>query len=291
MGVIRAFNRWLRALLTGQIFNSADPLTSRERFASRRYLNQARLGTGFIVFALIWSPLWLLLLPVSLGVSLLALALGYAAAFGLVRYYHIVWEKRPLRLRCPNCRKVVVTNTPWVCGYCRQPNLNPLEIPFVDKCANPACGIEPKTYRCHHCNEFIYLTPDRDEINYAYRFNSPKDTTEADIEAKKQKEEREKGRYAHSQRVLSKNDELDLAKLEEELAIIRMRIKKTKTVGKPNSKEAKLEEDYNEATESADLVRRLKEKISVEFKGNASEIRRRHALVDMIAAEHWRKEQ
>ena len=213
------------------IFESTDPLKSREQFASRRFLNLTVLVGCFIVFALFWSALWLLPLFVSATVSTLALVLGYGAGLVVVYYFCLVWEKRPIRLRCPRCRKFIVTNTPWVCGYCRKPNLNPVEFPFVNKCEHLECNLEPKTYRCHLCNEFIYLTPDKDQINYAYRFNSPADTTKADKAAKALKEERERKRDDHREKMISKGEELDLVKIAKQIAEVRQKIREARMFG------------------------------------------------------------
>lgn len=258
-------------MVTGQIFNSTNPLTGRERFASARYLSNARLAIGFIAFVLIWSVLWILPLGIPLPICLLALVLGYVAAFGVVRYRYMFWKRRPIRLRCKKCRKTIITNTPWVCGYCRQPNLNPIEFPFVHKCENPECNLEPKTYRCHLCNRFIYLTTDEDDINFAYRFNSPKDITEADKKANILKEEREKKRDDHREKVTSKKEEFDLLQIAKDIAKVRQEMRETRAFGAKNAgDEDSLFERVKAGTEEEmewDLVLKQLEKYGVEKYG------------------------
>ena len=266
----------LRVLRTGQIFDSPNPLTSRERFASARYLSQARLAIGFIAFVLIWSAVWILPLGIDLPVRLLAIGLGYIFAFGIVRYRYTFWKRRPIRLRCRECREVIITNTPWVCGYCRKPNLNPLEFPFVDKCANPECGLEPKTYRCHHCNKFIFLTPDKDQINFAYRFNSQADITEADREAAKLKQDREKKRDNQAERLLTKKEEVAMAEVEKRLAELRKKIQ-------ADTVEASGPEIRLRGLMQLELqIRDLKKTVTVLFKDDEEMLERALAYLDQV---------
>jgi hypothetical protein len=90
---------------------------------------------------------------------------------------HVIWHMRPFRIRCPECRKIVLSNTPWVCGFCKEPNSNAVEHSLLDKCAH--CGNEPKSYRCHHCEGLIFFSDDRDVINYAFCINAPKEGASA----------------------------------------------------------------------------------------------------------------
>lgn len=261
MSVIRALNRALRALLSGQILNLTNPLTSRERFASRRYLNRLRLAFSFTAFALLWSILWLLVFPVSILVWMLALGLGYLAALGVVWYYYIALERRPIRLRCRSCQRIVSSNTPWICPSCHRSNLNPIEFPFVHKCENPKCGAEPKTYRCHYsdCQEFIFLTEDEDRIDYAYRVNSPVDTTESDIRALEVKRERENKRDEHVEKMVSTKEELDLVQVRREIARVRQQIRETQVPVQPDSLEAKVRDGVGKTMEGHALLEKLRE--------------------------------
>jgi hypothetical protein len=124
------------------------------------------------------------------GVFLLKL-LGDAIALLGAYFLYIIWDKRPIRLRCENCRKIISSNTPWVCGVCKRPNRDAIEYPFVRHCGYEDCGAEPKTYRCHHCEEFVFLTDDEDKINYAYRLNSPTEISKAEERAEKLKSKQE----------------------------------------------------------------------------------------------------
>ncbi len=98
-------------------------------------------------------------------------------AWGVAYGFYIICDKRPIRLRCPKCKKIILSNTPWVCGFCGKENRNANKNPFVDKCGH--CEDEPKAYRCHHkinekpCGELNFLTADPIERGYAYCVSSP----------------------------------------------------------------------------------------------------------------------
>ena len=59
-----------------------------------------------------------------------------------------------------------MTNTPWVCGFCKAANNNVDDFPFIHRCQH--CSAEPKAYKCHHCGELIFLTDDQLKANHAF---------------------------------------------------------------------------------------------------------------------------
>lgn len=105
----------------------------------------------------------------------------FVAAVALVVIFTCVWEKRAIAIRCPGCGENVSTDTPWVCGHCKRQNVRTDEYPFLNRCQHADCGIRPKTYKCHHgnCQELIFLTLDKDKVNYAFRCDSPKEVPES----------------------------------------------------------------------------------------------------------------
>jgi hypothetical protein len=142
---------------------------------------------------------------------------GDVAALVISYILYLLWHDRPISLQCANekCRKLILSNTPWVCGFCKQTNRNANQFPFVHQCAH--CGDEAKTYRCHHCGEFIFLTKDEDKINYAYSLNAPAEKSSDD-------------KYAENLKKLRANKEmkdarLSLAQVDAELLRLRKIVK------------------------------------------------------------------
>jgi len=123
------------------ISESTNPLTSRDRFKTRTFRNVVVIGVLFILVVIVMSELISVLSP---GESI-PMLIGDAIALVGAYYLYIVWDKRPIRLSCPKCERIISSNTPWVCGFCGKENRNANEFPFVDKCCH--CGAEPKEYR------------------------------------------------------------------------------------------------------------------------------------------------
>jgi hypothetical protein len=141
--------------------NTCDPLKARQWFKLRDPVN--------------WGIIILVFVPL---VFVLQIFLPYficdviviAAAFSL---YFFGLHKRAIGIECPSCGKYILTNTPWICGVCGAKNLRVDDFPFVGRCENKDCGVEPKAYQCHHCEKLIFFTPDRQRINYAKCVNLP----------------------------------------------------------------------------------------------------------------------
>lgn len=248
-------------------FKSTDPLTSRQRFKSRAIENFAALSGIFIVLVAVLSLFCSIFAPMFfayLGADALAL--------GTVYYLYVLWEKRTIRIRCEGCRKIILTNTPWVCGFCNQPNRNANDYPFVHKCAH--CGDEPKTYKCHHCNELVFLAEDQDKLNYAFCINSPAEAPEADKTAETLKK--------HKDTIQKKRGMIEIEELNGQLESVRNRIRAGK---KKPAKEA-LRESVDSIMEWEEAARELKAQIDEECKGNSDRRKRLHAAVDKQLREH-----
>ncbi len=150
------------------IFESTNPLTSRARFKSRDLRNKITISVLFTAVVAVMS------LFVSMGRGgFLLMLLGDAIALLGARLLYLIWHKRPIRLRCRKCGKIILSNTPWVCGFCGVENRNADEYSFVDRCSD--CKDVPKAYRCHHidengkpCGEIVFLSADKSERGYAY---------------------------------------------------------------------------------------------------------------------------
>lgn len=166
-------------------FESVNPLTSRERYASRRLLVMAEIAFLFVTAVAVASLLVSLVLPGQILPMLVCDAIALAAAY----YLYVAWSIRPIKLKCPNCGKLVLSNTPWVCGDCDYVNAKPTEYPFVYHCGNTECGAEPKSYTCHHCEKPIFLSDDRDKKGSAIRFVPEVDDHEHRVKELKQRRE------------------------------------------------------------------------------------------------------
>ena len=154
-----------------------NPLTGKLRFKLRT-LNNFLLGLGiFIPLAFLAAQFWFAWI-----FDLVAIAV-------LFYLFFFVWDKRAVKIRCHHCRKILRTNTPWVCGFCQQKNEKVVEFPFVHQCEH--CGAEPKAYKCHHCEQLLFLTEDHQEQNYAVCLNTEAKPPPTDAPTLR-KEEREK---------------------------------------------------------------------------------------------------
>jgi len=160
------------------IFNSRfwsdEASTSRDRFTIRGYRNGIIIGSIFIFILLV---AFLLSCFFDAGYILMigGIAVGAVVAYGLM----ILADRKPIQLRCDSCQKIILANTPWICGFCDAKVTNSNDFQFVDRC--PKCPNEPKSYICHHykdthtkekCQNQIFLTDDQDPKNPARRLNT-----------------------------------------------------------------------------------------------------------------------
>lgn len=223
---------------------STDPLTARDRFASRRIQDGVKLFAIFLGLVVASS----VILSV-LHAGFLSMLVADAIALGTVYYLYTQWVKRPIKIECNSCDSVILTNTPWHCRACGSRNLDTENYPFVFKCEN--CGVEPKAYRCHRkngdhglCNSMIYLTEDHDETNFAQSINAPADVPVEDEHVQNLKELSNKKATLLAER--------DVALVEESLSQIQERIR-AKRGKKPTTKKVvEAEVDYMMDLEKAE---------------------------------------
>ena len=148
-----------------------NPLSARARFRYRVLYNWLWACFLFAVWALLVAPF---------SLRWIADAAGIAVLFYIVFF---VWDKRAIKICCTSCPEILLTNTPWVCGFCGCKNENVHDFSFVHECAT--CHGEPKAYKCHHCGELIFLTEDHVGTNYAFCLNAPVATKEDEIDLRK----------------------------------------------------------------------------------------------------------
>lgn len=125
-----------------------------------------------------WSVILFALLAVAIS-QLIPLLVAYVISAAIVFYiFKTFLNNRPLRITCDHCGKIILSNTPWVCGFKGCKNEQPNYFPFLYECEH--CHAQPKAYRCHHkkCGKLIFLTEDHLTSNYAFCLNSPDEITE-----------------------------------------------------------------------------------------------------------------
>ncbi len=103
-------------------------------------------------------------------------------------FFHVL-DGKSIALICPKCAKQIDSITPWVCGFCQRRNAKTTQFSLLHKCEH--CEAEPKAYRCHHCEELMFLSKDEQRANFAYCINldMPKPITpDASFQRKEAKE-------------------------------------------------------------------------------------------------------
>lgn len=152
-------------------FGGTDPLNARDRFKTRSLETMALVAALFIALTVMMSAT----VSHSLNGGLFPMLVGDVFLIALCYYFYTVWKMRPVRLRCAACTRILLSNTPWICGFCGHANRNANQNPFVHDCAG--CHDQPKAYKCHHsdCNKLIFLSEDLDPQNYAYRIHDPQE--------------------------------------------------------------------------------------------------------------------
>jgi len=231
---------------------------------TKPYTNMAVIGGMFIIGALLVAILFSQLFPNSFFLVLAIDAVG----LGIAYYFYILWENEPIRLRCPECEKIISSNTPWMCAECEKPNRNANDYPFVFECQH--CGAKPKAYKCHHrekevdCDEMIFLSEDRDETNYAYRLDSPSEAPEPDEHMEKMKKMEEAKREKYAKR--------DIALVDADLKRIRMRMKSERQ--KKKSAKEKLEEGVEADMELEAAEAELKAEYAKKYENDKAMLKR-----------------
>jgi hypothetical protein len=229
----------------------------------------------FIGIVTVFSVVSSVILPGNIDIMLLGDGIALAGAYSLYK----IWHKRPIRLACRNCTKVILTNTPWYCVVCKKPNLNVTEFPFVYQCEH--CGAEPKAYRCRNplCKQIIYLSEDEDSTNYVYCLNSPDDISQEEARARQVKTHQELREDKEHDITIAEGD-LELVDLKRRHKFIKsqMTVKRKKPPLEEKKKNLKNFFDGHVAAEQA--VREQKAANAVEFKNDDKERKRRDRIAD-----------
>lgn len=150
------------ALTSSMIFAAVNPKSARQYYRRRAFESFILLGGGFLFCAAVFS--WAVSLLLA---GFIPLLVGNVLA-GLIAYYcYLMRNKQPMRIRCPNCRRIVLCKTPWICGECGHENLDVRKTTLLDECEQ--CHLPPKAYVCHHCEDPMFLSVDEDKTNPAHR--------------------------------------------------------------------------------------------------------------------------
>jgi hypothetical protein len=196
--------------------------------------------------------------------------------------YFFILDKRPIRFRCNNiCKKIILSNTPWVCRACGSTNMDANTYSFLNRCKNEECGVEPKAYRCHHkgCGGMIFFTEDEDDTNYASALNSPAEAPEPD--------ERDTKRQAHEESKEDMEAEIEMAELKEKLRKIREEAKKAKAKKKTKFQEAeeKFREFFNGHMSVEDIADELRAEAARKYKDNPDRLQKAYEVIDAFVRE------
>jgi hypothetical protein len=240
----------------GNDMQTVDPLEARQWFTRRGPMAWA------ISIAVFIASFFLLTLALD---GFLAFIIAVIAT-GCLFFFYL--DRRAMGIECPSCGKYILTNTPWICGFCGAKNFRVDEFPFVGRCGNKECGAEPKAYQCHHCEKLVFLTPDRQKFNFAKCVNVPD-------RSKPVKKDPVAGK-------ISKQDaELHDLKHELDVTIIKGNIKEAKARIEPPKMKG-LEDKYRGMVKDEDDARKLKASIDEECKNDPVERAKRHAIVDSL---------
>jgi hypothetical protein len=235
-----------------------NPLTGKLRF-------QLRTLTNCLLVLVIFLPL--AFIAAFLPFVLLADAVIIALLFYL---YFFILNKRAIWVRCSHCRKRVATNTPWICGFCKERNQQVDEYPFVYRCEH--CSAEPKAYKCHHwgCGELIFFTEDQLEKNYAMCVNSPVEKVPVP--------ETEAARFQREKQMLS--HEIEMLDLEGKLEAVKQR----RDLGKKKSPVEEMEESFSQhftrALGAHEYARKQKTANAEKFKDDPEMLEKANQVVD-----------
>jgi hypothetical protein len=239
------------------LIQSTNPTTSRWRFEFRTYGNWIVILALFVGFVGIFS--WLCSVMSS---GFLGFLVVDVVAISLAVYLKTIWDRRPIKLACGNCEAIILSNTPWVCGVCGEKNTDTDHFPFVHKCKS--CGSSQKAYKCHHCDELIFLSEDKAKTNYAYSLNSPDEAPKPDEQVEKLKKLRATKE--------EKAERLGIAEIDGELIQIRNRLKLQKQ--KKKTPKELLQEGLDSEMQWEEAEVEITAAIEEKYRGNPAMIKR-----------------
>lgn len=239
----------------------------------RHWVNLIKLVLLFLGLVALLS--WVLS---NLFASFLLLLVVDVVAFALCIFLYVQWHNRPVQIRCPACRKMVLSNTPWICGVCGHQNKETDTFSFLNECAN--CHAAPKAYECHHPHEqptLIFFWEDQDSRTPARRLDStvPHSKQRAEIVARRSESHEDKKHQIEMVRM-----DLVEARLNETLETIkkRMAYEPEKTDLEAHLKNLQQHMDIWTAVDEA--ARRQKKKNAEDFPNEPDERDRRDLIVD-----------
>ena len=169
-------------------------------------------------------------------------------------------NRRPIQLICGKCCNSIMSNTPWVCGVCGETNLDTVQFPFVHRCEY--CAAESKAYKCHHCGELVFLTPDKQKSNYAFCINDKSEPRRPGGDAEAQRHKVRQEQVARAQH------EVEIAKLQAELKALQVRVREQEKLSAAELKKVQVEEQIDGAITLTQLYATKKSAIIMEHKND-----------------------
>lgn len=235
---------------------TVDPMTGRMWFKLRTLVNYG-VSICFCVFLVAALSL---IVPYSVA-DLITITLATYIYFSFL-------EKRAIKIRCEHCGRPVLSNTPWVCGFCGKTNQEVDDFPFIYQCKH--CGAAPKAYKCHYadCGELIFLTEDRLEKSYAFCLNTNLKMPEVN-----RREEREEQRQEKEHKII-------MAELDDRLASIRRQRQYHKPKTAREQKKESLEKHYDGFMAAEELAEKKRDEIAEMYKNDPERRSRANAVVD-----------
>jgi hypothetical protein len=257
---------------------TCDPLEARQQFKRMVIKNWAIILGAFIpaVFILqIFIPF------------IFADAIAIAAAF---YFLFFILRKRTVAIACPGCGKTIESNTIWECGACGRINRRVYDYPFINHCENPACGCEPKAYKCpdDSCGELIFLSSDESELNYARSFDAHAKPQPVSKPVPREPSEQEKEQQKFEQQMLNRQRNIKLKGLDVEESVLDVRLQELKghlNPIKPKSLKELLRSGVLSKTVLDDEVCKMKAEAAIEFADNPAALEKRIAAIESEARE------
>jgi hypothetical protein len=242
-------------------FDTSDPQSAKFRLGLRPALNWLLVITIFVAVAAAFDN-WIC---------------DVVAAIILYFLLTSFLERRAIRFNCPGCKKVILSNTPWVCGACGEINRNTKAHSFLANCNNQVCGVEPKAYRCHHkrCGHMIYLTADHDDTNYASCLNAESERPMPD-----EPDERAEKVKTDSENIEDKEREIRMAELEEKLRKIREQSKEPKIKSKFEQKKEAFDDFFEGAMGMREYAQKKRAEAAEKYKNDPESLKRANEAID-----------
>lgn len=202
-------------------------------------------------------------------------AIDFLAIAALFYLFFFVLDKRPIGMDCDHCGKHIASNTPWVCGFCKEPNRNANKNPFVDRCGH--CETEPKAYKCHHpdCQKLNFLTDDRLETGYAYCITSPAETPKPSAP-----DERAVKVRTFQETKQDKEFELEVAKLDEQLKQVKERIEGPKVKSTFDQKKESFDKYYDGVMGIREYARKKRAEAAEAYKDDPDSLKDANDAID-----------